>query len=108
MTMISAMVMDGQLGEGDDGVLLLLVQSGGAVLPASTFFNVFSIFQVLTGDDDDLCPGPGQLGGGGGDGVLSCPRGTVLTCIFCIFVTFNPLQKCSGGIFQFSDNSGVL
>ena len=76
--MISAMVMDGQLGEGDDGVLLLLVQSGGAVLPASTYSNVFSILQALTGDDDDLGPGPGQLGGGGGcggDGVLSCSRG---------------------------------
>ena len=102
----------GQLGEGDDGVLLLFVQSGGAVLPASTFSNVFSILQVLTGDDDDLGPGPGQLGGGGGggggDGVLSCSRGTVLTSIFCIFVTFNSLQDCSGGIFKFSDNSGVL
>ena len=55
-------------------MLLLLVQSGGTVLPASTFSNVFSILQVLTGDDDDLGPRPGQLGGGGGgggDGVLS-------------------------------------
>ena len=49
---------------GDDGVLLLLVQSVGPGLPASTFFNLFSFLQVLTGDDDDLGHGHGQLGEG--------------------------------------------
>ena len=60
-------LLDGD--NGDDGVLLLLVQSVGPGLPASTFFNLFSFLQVLTGDDDDLGHGHGQLGEGD-DGVL--------------------------------------
>ena len=50
-------LLDGD--NGDDGMLLLLVQSVGAGLPASTFSNLFSFLQVLTGDDNDLGHGHG-------------------------------------------------